>query len=184
MFLTYWPATWTNVLIYYALWSHPKPFSEWGYLYAISLIPDPSFSLGMSMHKYTGGIAVNRVKSRPFKTADFACTSCVNFWVIPDPSFSLGMSMHKYNLQTIFTYALIGCCQALVILSLAGLITIYGKVCYPHQWMTDEALSDLWLKLLRSHLSTSCQRLKFCVKKSEFEFVARWHLVCTYSSAL
>ena len=52
---------------------------------------------------------------------------------VPDPSFSLGMNMHKYNLQTIFTYALIGCCQALVILSLAGLITIYGKVCYPHQ---------------------------------------------------
>ena len=30
----------------------------------------------------------------------------------------------------------------------------------------------------------SCQLLKFCVKKSEFEFVAHWHLVCTYSLVL
>ena len=47
-----WSTTWTNVAIYYALWSHSIPFSGWDYLYTVSLIPGLSFSLGMSMHKY------------------------------------------------------------------------------------------------------------------------------------
>ena len=38
--------------------------------------------------------------------------------------------------------------------------------------------------IIASHPSICHQHLKFCVEKSGFQFVARWHLVCTYSSAL
>ena len=34
--------------------------------------------------------------------------------------------------------------------------------------------------VIHCHLSTCCQLLNFCVKKSECEFVARWHLVWSY----